>query len=185
MHVPCTCRAHAMHMDMVCAVCTCCAHAAGPRLYAYHAHTKCTPCPCPCAMCMPCVCHAYACRRSSASTSHPNPNPNPNPSPNPNQVLGLDFSPDGKMLASGSDDHSARLWDLRKKKCAPRHPSPPPPAHATLHAPPTLPHALTRPRTPLTHLSPHPPSRAGARTPSRATPRSSHTSSSSPSTGTT
>ena len=22
------------------------------------------------------------------------------------------------MLASGSDDHSARLWDLRKKKCA-------------------------------------------------------------------
>ena len=60
------------------------------------------------------------------------------------------------MLASGSDDHSARLWDLRKKKCAPRHPLPPPPAHATLHAPPTLPHALTRPRTPLTPLSPPP-----------------------------
>ena len=34
------------------------------------------------------------------------------------QVLGLDFSPNGVVLASGSDDHSARLWDLRKKKCA-------------------------------------------------------------------
>ena len=33
-------------------------------------------------------------------------------------MLGLDFSPTGTLLASGADDHSVRLWDLRKKKCA-------------------------------------------------------------------
>ena len=48
-----------------------------------------------------------------SSTIHP-----ARPQGHVKQVLGLDFSPNGVVLASGSDDHSARLWDLRKKKCA-------------------------------------------------------------------
>ena len=32
-------------------------------------------------------------------------------------IMSLDFSPNGFLLASGSEDHAARLWDLRKRKC--------------------------------------------------------------------
>lgn len=31
-------------------------------------------------------------------------------------ILALDFSPNGYQLASGSEDHSVRVWDLRKKQ---------------------------------------------------------------------
>lgn len=31
-------------------------------------------------------------------------------------ILALDFSPNGYQLASGSEDHSVRVWDLRKKE---------------------------------------------------------------------
>ena len=32
-------------------------------------------------------------------------------------VLALDWSPNGYMLASGSEDHTCRVWDLRTRKC--------------------------------------------------------------------
>lgn len=32
-------------------------------------------------------------------------------------ILTLDFSPDGYHVASGSEDHSCRIWDLRKRGC--------------------------------------------------------------------
>lgn len=32
-------------------------------------------------------------------------------------VMALSFSPNGFLLASGSEDHAARIWDLRKRKC--------------------------------------------------------------------
>jgi U4/U6 small nuclear ribonucleoprotein PRP4 len=31
-------------------------------------------------------------------------------------VLAVDFHPNGYQLATGSDDHTVRIWDLRKKK---------------------------------------------------------------------
>ena len=34
------------------------------------------------------------------------------------QVLGVDFSPAGYQVATGSSDHTVRVWDLRKKNCA-------------------------------------------------------------------
>lgn len=33
------------------------------------------------------------------------------------QVLGVDFSPNGYHLATGSEDHTCRVWDLRKRQC--------------------------------------------------------------------
>ena len=33
-----------------------------------------------------------------------------------NSILALDFSPSGYYLASGSEDHTVRVWDLRKKR---------------------------------------------------------------------
>lgn len=33
------------------------------------------------------------------------------------QVLGVSFSPNGYHLASGGEDNSCRIWDLRKRKC--------------------------------------------------------------------
>ena len=33
------------------------------------------------------------------------------------QVLGVDFSPTGYHLATGGEDHTCRIWDLRKKGC--------------------------------------------------------------------
>lgn len=33
------------------------------------------------------------------------------------QVLGLSFSPNGYRLATGSEDNTCRIWDLRKRKC--------------------------------------------------------------------
>ena len=32
-------------------------------------------------------------------------------------ILSMDFSPDGYHLATGSEDHSCRIWDLRKRGC--------------------------------------------------------------------
>lgn len=32
------------------------------------------------------------------------------------QVLGISFSPNGYHLATGSEDNTCRIWDLRKKK---------------------------------------------------------------------
>lgn len=32
-------------------------------------------------------------------------------------ILTMDFSPDGYHLATGSEDHSCRIWDLRKRAC--------------------------------------------------------------------
>lgn len=32
------------------------------------------------------------------------------------QLLTMDFSPDGFHLATGSDDHTVRIWDLRKRE---------------------------------------------------------------------
>ena len=32
-------------------------------------------------------------------------------------ILSMDFSPDGYHLATGSEDHSCRIWDLRKRSC--------------------------------------------------------------------
>lgn len=32
-------------------------------------------------------------------------------------ILTMDFSPDGFHLATGSEDHSCRIWDLRKRGC--------------------------------------------------------------------
>lgn len=29
----------------------------------------------------------------------------------------MDFSPNGYHLATGSDDHTCRVWDLRKRQC--------------------------------------------------------------------
>ena len=29
----------------------------------------------------------------------------------------MDFSPNGYHLATGSDDHTVRIWDLRKRNC--------------------------------------------------------------------
>ncbi len=31
-------------------------------------------------------------------------------------VLSLDFSPNGYLLATGSEDNTARVWDLRKRQ---------------------------------------------------------------------
>jgi WD40 repeat protein len=33
------------------------------------------------------------------------------------QCLAIDFSPNGYHVATGSDDHTCRVWDLRKKGC--------------------------------------------------------------------
>ena len=33
------------------------------------------------------------------------------------QVIGVDFAPNGYQVATGSDDHTVRIWDLRKKRC--------------------------------------------------------------------
>ena len=33
-------------------------------------------------------------------------------------ILSLDFSANGYSLASGSEDHTARIWDLRRQRCA-------------------------------------------------------------------
>ena len=32
-------------------------------------------------------------------------------------ILTMDFSPNGYHLATGSEDHSCRIWDLRKRGC--------------------------------------------------------------------
>lgn len=32
-------------------------------------------------------------------------------------ILGIDFSPDGYHVATGSEDNQARIWDLRQHKC--------------------------------------------------------------------
>lgn len=32
------------------------------------------------------------------------------------QILGISFSPNGHHLATGSEDNSCRIWDLRKRK---------------------------------------------------------------------
>jgi WD40 repeat protein len=32
------------------------------------------------------------------------------------QIIGLDMSPDGYQVATGSDDHTVRIWDMRKRK---------------------------------------------------------------------
>lgn len=32
------------------------------------------------------------------------------------QILAVDMSPNGYHIATGSDDHTVRLWDMRKKK---------------------------------------------------------------------
>lgn len=32
------------------------------------------------------------------------------------QVLGINFSPNGYHLATGGEDNTCRIWDLRKKK---------------------------------------------------------------------
>jgi U4/U6 small nuclear ribonucleoprotein PRP4 len=34
------------------------------------------------------------------------------------QVLGIDFALNGYQLATGSDDHTVKIWDLRKKRCS-------------------------------------------------------------------
>ena len=33
------------------------------------------------------------------------------------KITCADFSPNGWELATGSDDHTVRIWDLRKKAC--------------------------------------------------------------------
>lgn len=33
------------------------------------------------------------------------------------QVLSVSFSPDGYHLATGSEDNTCRIWNLRKRKC--------------------------------------------------------------------
>ena len=33
------------------------------------------------------------------------------------EVLAVDFHPRGTVLATASDDHSMRVWDLRKRRC--------------------------------------------------------------------
>lgn len=32
------------------------------------------------------------------------------------QILGIDFSPNGYHLATGGEDNTCRIWDLRKRK---------------------------------------------------------------------
>jgi len=32
------------------------------------------------------------------------------------QVMAVDFHPRGTVLATASDDHSVRIWDLRKRR---------------------------------------------------------------------
>lgn len=32
------------------------------------------------------------------------------------QVFGMSFSPNGYHLATGGEDHTCRIWDLRKRK---------------------------------------------------------------------
>lgn len=32
-------------------------------------------------------------------------------------ILSIDFNPNGYQVATGSEDHSIKVWDLRQSKC--------------------------------------------------------------------